>query len=42
MDLVATGLVSDLMDMRNPETRFFVLQGLKDYGKSSLLRTSLN
>ena len=41
MDLVATGLVSDLMDMRNPETRFLVLQGLKDYGKSSLLLQAL-
>lgn len=37
MDLVATGLVSDLMDVRNYETRFLVLEGLKEYGKSSLL-----
>lgn len=41
MDLVATGLVSDLCDLRNPETRFFVLEGLKDYGKSSLLLQAL-
>ena len=37
MDLVATGLVADLVDIRNYETRFLVLEGLKEYGKSSLL-----
>lgn len=41
MDLVSTGMVSDLCDLRNTETRFLVLQGLKDYGKSSLLLQAL-
>lgn len=29
LDLVAVGLVADVMDMRSPETRFLVLEGLK-------------
>lgn len=29
LDLVALGLVADVMDMRSPETRFLVLEGMK-------------
>lgn len=37
MDLVATGMTADLCDVRDYETRFLILEGLKEYGKSSLL-----
>lgn len=37
MDLVSTGMVADLVDVRDYETRFLILEGLKEYGKSSLL-----
>lgn len=29
LDLVALGLIADVMDMRSPETRFLVLEGMK-------------
>lgn len=32
LDLVATGMIGDSMDMRNPETRFLTLEGLKLLG----------
>lgn len=37
MDLVATGMVADLVDMRDFESRFLVLEGLKEFGKDNLL-----
>lgn len=30
LDLVAVGLVADVMDMRDPETRFLIMQGLSE------------
>ena len=32
LDLVAVGIIGDSMDLRNPETRFLVLEGLKQFG----------
>lgn len=30
IDLVAVGIIADSMDLRNPETRYFVFEGLKE------------
>lgn len=35
LDLVATGMIGDAMDMRNPETRFLTLQGLEMFGQQN-------
>lgn len=35
LDLVATGVIGDSMDLRNPETRFLVLEGLKQFGQGN-------
>ena len=41
LDLVATGLIGDSMDMRNPETRFLTLEGLKQFGYQNDFLTQL-
>lgn len=37
LDLVATGLIGDSMDMRNLETRYYALEGLKEENRHNLL-----
>ncbi len=37
LDLVATGLIADAMDMRNLETRYYALEGLKEENRHNLL-----
>ena len=41
LDLVATGVIADAMDLRNLETRFLVLEGLKQYGYQNEFLTKL-
>lgn len=41
LDLVATGMIGDAMDLRHPETRFLVLEGLKQYGYQNEFLTKL-
>ena len=35
LDLVAVGLVSDVMDLRSPETRYLVMRGIQDSAEDS-------
>ena len=37
LDLVALGMVADMMDMRELETRYYTLEGLKEENKHNLL-----
>ena len=37
IDLVSTGLIGDAMDMRNLETRYYALEGLKEENRHNLL-----
>jgi single-stranded-DNA-specific exonuclease len=37
LDLVALGLIADSMDMRNLETRYYALEGLKEENRHNLL-----
>lgn len=41
LDLLATGMIGDSMDMRNPETRFLTLEGLKQFGHQNEFLTEL-
>lgn len=37
LDLVALGMIADSMDMRNLETRYYTLEGLKEENRNNLL-----
>ena len=37
LDLVALGMIADSMDMRNLETRYYALEGLKEENRHNLL-----
>jgi single-stranded-DNA-specific exonuclease len=37
LDLVALGQIADSVDLRDPETRYYTVEGLKEYNRHSLL-----